>query len=102
MKVTPMIPMRTDVHGLAIRQHDMFGQPQGTFELPMNAPEIHAELTRIVEELRAAQTMPWDIKEMQRNSIMFPDMASRLPAEDAAALVDTFEGEMRRLRGNAA
>jgi hypothetical protein len=94
-----MTPMRTDVHGLAVRQHDMFGQPQDSFELPMTQAEIHAELTRIVDELRAAQSMPWDIKEMQRNSIMFPDMASRLSPADAATLITAFETEMRRLRG---
>jgi hypothetical protein len=94
-----MTPMRTDVHGLAVRQHDMFGQPQDSFELPMTQAEIHAELTRIVDELRAAQSMPWDIKEMQRNSVMFPDMASRLSSADAATLITAFETEMRRLRG---
>ncbi|MFM9853385.1 MAG: hypothetical protein ACKVOJ_11355 [Sphingomonadaceae bacterium] len=63
--------MRTDVHGLAIRQHDMFGQPQGSFELPMTQAEICAELSRVLDELRA---------------------------EQAATLVAAFETEMRRLR----
>lgn len=90
--------MRTDVHGLAIRQHDMFGAPQGSFELPMTQAEIHVELTRVLDELRASETMPWETKEMQRNSIMFPDMAARLDPDEALPLITAFETELRRLR----
>lgn len=95
-------PMRTDVYGSGFKQHDMFGAPQGSLEMPMTLAEIHAELTRKLNELRAAGTMPWDQGEVLRNTVMFPDMASRLPPQDAADLNAAFDAEMARLRRHAA
>jgi len=90
-------PMRTDVYGTGFKQFDMFGQPQGTLEMPMTAAEIEAELTRKLSELRGADMIPWDQREQQINMVMFPDLAARLPAATGAELVDAFFGELRRL-----
>lgn len=92
-----MMTMRTDIFGLTPRQHDMFGEPQGTFDTPMTIDDIRAELERTVTELRAASVMPWPVRRMQAIDIMFPDHAARLPESERAALVDAFEAEMRRL-----
>lgn len=102
-KATPMTyPMRTDVYGMGFTQHDMFGAPQGSLEMPMTPEEIIAELTRKLNELRAADTMPWEAKELLRNTVMFPDMAGRLPSAEAAELTTAFDAEMARLRRRAA
>ena len=66
--------------------------------MPMTPAEIRAELTRKLDELRAAETMPWAAKEVLRNTVMFPDMANRLSAEEAIKLTTAFEREMARLR----
>ena len=94
--------MRTDIFGLTPRQHDMFGEPQGTFDVPMTIDDIRAELERTVAELRAASAMPWPVRRMQAIEVMFPDHASRLPEAEGDALVAAFEGEMRRLGRRAA
>lgn len=94
--------MRTDVFGLTPRQHDMFGEPQGTFDTPMTADEIRAELERTLAEMRASETMPWPTRRMQAIETMFPDHAARLPQEESARLISGFESELRRLRRCAA
>jgi len=91
-------PMRTDVYGTGFTQHDMFGQPQGSLEMPMTAAEITAELTRKLDELRGAAAMPWDQREVLRNTVMFPELAARLPDDEGSAIVAAFDAEMRRLR----
>lgn len=94
--------MRTDIFGLTPRQHDMFGDPQGTFDTPMTVDDIRDELERTVAELRAASAMPWPVRRMQAIETMFPDHAARLPNGEGAALVEAFEAEMRRLGRRAA
>lgn len=89
--------MRTDVHGLTPRQHDLFGASEPVLDAPMTAAEIRAELERVLAELRAAEAMPWPVKRMLETETMFPDHAARLPGEEGAALVAAFEIEMRRL-----
>lgn len=95
-------PMRTDVYGSGFKQHDMFGAPQGSLEMPMTQDDIVAELTRKLNELRAADTMPWEAKEVLRNTVMFPDIAGRLPPEQGAELSAAFDAEIARLRRHAA
>lgn len=94
--------MRTDVFGLTPRQHDMFGEPQGTFDTPMSVEDIRAELERTLAEMRTAETMPWPTRRMQAIETMFPDHAARLPQEEGAAFVDAFESELRRFGRRAA
>ena len=94
--------MRTDIFGLAPRQHDMFGVPQETFDVPMTVAEIRAELLTTLDMLRAAETMPWPTRMMLRIETMFPDIAAKLPADEAEALVGRFLCEMSRLRAKAA
>lgn len=91
--------MRTDIYGLTPRQHDMFGEPQGMFDTPMSVDEIRRELEETLGVLRAADAMPWPPKRMLETVNMFPALASKLPADEAARLNAAFEAEMRRLRG---
>ncbi len=91
--------MRTDPYGLTPRQHDMFGAPEPTVDTPMTPDDIRRELERTLATLREAKAMPWTTRHMLEVVVMFPDLAGRLPAVEAARLVAAFEGEMRRLRG---
>ena len=90
--------MRTDIFGLTPRQHDMFGAPQGTFDTPMTLDEIRRELGETLETLRAAETFPWPTRQMLTISTMFPDIAGKLPCDEAQVLIQEFNAEMRRLR----
>ncbi len=94
--------MRTDIFGLAPRQQDMFGEPQGSLDTMMTAAEIRAELQEVVELLRASTVMPWEARQMLQISNMFPEIASHLPEPEAEDFVTEFHREMGRLRKEAA
>lgn len=94
--------MRTDIFGLTPRQRDMFGGEEQTLDTPMTAEEIRAELTRTLDLLRASEMMPWPVRQELQIRTMFPDIASKLPRDEAEALTAAFDEEMRRLRREAA
>ena len=91
--------MRTDPFGLAPRQHDLFGAPEPVLDAPMTADDIRRELERTLATLREADAMPWTTRHMLEVVVMFPDLARRLPGEEAERLIAEFQAEMRRLRG---
>ncbi len=94
--------MRTDIFGLAPRQQDMFGEPQGSLDTMMTDDEIRTELQEVIDLLRASNVMPWETRQMLQISNMFPEIATRLSDIEAAKFVETFNIEMHRLRKAAA
>ena len=94
--------MRTDIFGLAPRQQDMFGVEQESFDEPMSVEEIRQELNEAVALLRRSTEMPWSTALTLRIITMFPDIAARLPDDEAEAIVASFNAEMERLRRKAA
>lgn len=94
--------MRTDIFGLAPRQHDMFGAVQESFDTPMTLDEIRRALRDAVDLLHASEKMPWPTRQELRIRTMFPEIASKLPPDEAAELIEAFASEMRRLRREAA
>jgi hypothetical protein len=90
--------MRTDIFGLATRQHDMFGAPQESFDLPMTLDDMRAELRDALHELEASDTFPWSPTRATSQRIMFEEMANKLPHDDRDALMSAFNAELRRLR----
>lgn len=94
--------MRTDIFGLAPRQHDMFGAPQESLDAPMTVAEIRDELNEALALLRRSDEMPWSTAMTLRIVTMFPEIATKLPATEAAELVAEFSVEMKRLRREAA
>jgi len=94
--------MRTDIFGLAPRQHDMFGAPQETFDTPMTVEEIRAELTATLDLLEQADIMPWPVRQELEIRTMFPNIAGKLPRDEAEALVRRFDAAFLRLRPHAA
>ena len=93
--------MRTDIFGLAPRQGDMFGAVQETFDVPMTVAEIRAELRATLDQLRTADVMPWPTRMMLRIETMFPEIAAKLPADEAEAFVTQFTHQIMRLRSKA-
>lgn len=94
--------MRTDIFGLSPRQHDMFGEPQSSFDTMMSDDEIRAELREVIELLRASNVIPWETRQMLQINNMFPEIAAKLPPVEKVRLVDDFNFEMNRLRKAAA
>ncbi len=94
--------MRTDIFGLTPRQHDMFGGEEQALDTPMTLGEIHAELTRTIDLLRASETMPWPVRQALQIRTMFPEIAMKLPRAEREALIEQFETELRRLRRDVA
>lgn len=94
--------MRTDIFGLSPRQHDMFGEPQSSFDTMMTDNEIRAELQGVIGLLRVSDVIPWETRQMLQISNMFPEIAAKLPADEAVELSNEFALEMNRLRKAAA
>ena len=94
--------MRTDIFGLAPRQQDMFGEPQGVLETMMTEDEIRTELQEVIDLLLSSDVMPWEARQMLQISNMFPDIAAKLPPDESARLNGEFNREMNRLRKVAA
>lgn len=90
--------MRTDIFGLATRQHDMFGAPQESFDTPMTLEDMRAELREALSELEAADTFPWSPSRATAQRVMFGEMAGKLPEQERDALMAAFNAELRRLR----
>jgi hypothetical protein len=59
--------------------------------------EIRAELHKILAEMRAAESMPWDEKRTSLYRTIFPQMTAALPEEEGAQLRFEFDTEIERL-----
>jgi hypothetical protein len=87
------------------RQGDLFGgeAPNPTdedFETPTYYPdpdEVRAELNKILGEMRAAKSMPWDNARAAVYRTIFPQMSQCLPEDEGAQLRFQFEEELARL-----
>lgn len=87
------------------RHGDLFGhegpdQSDEEFETPVYYPDpdkVRAELCRILAEVRAAKTMPWNSNKAALYCVVFPQMTGCLPEEEAAQLRFDFMTELARL-----
>jgi hypothetical protein len=79
-------------------QADLFGEDSPTPVFRADPDEVRQELHKILAEVRAAQTMPWDAKGVLLYRTIFPQMANWLPEEEAAQLRFEFEAELARLK----
>jgi hypothetical protein len=88
------------------RQGDLFGNngpapSDEEFETPTWYPdpdEIRAELHKILSQMRAAESMPWDDDRTALYRLIFPQMSNALPEEEGAQLRFAFETELARLQ----
>jgi hypothetical protein len=86
------------------RQLTLFGEDQP--ELPgvaeraavrVDPDEVRAELLRVLAQVRAAQSFPWDARRTLYWRTVSPQMTNWLPDGGAAQLRFEFETEIRRL-----
>lgn len=88
-------------------QPDMFGhtpQQSEMFEAAVHAPpkkltadDIRHEMLALLAQARAADRMPWTPRELRTHTVLFPEMAKWLPAEEGEQLRLEFESEIERL-----
>jgi hypothetical protein len=87
------------------RQGDLFGSDNPDpsaedFETPTFHPdpnEVRTELHKILAEMRAATSMPWDDSRATLYRTIFPQMTGCLPEEEGAQLRFEFVNELARL-----
>ena len=59
---------------------------------------IRKSLNRLLRVAREAQIMPWSEGETESWEKLFPELATSLPAEEAAELIAEFNVQLGRLR----
>lgn len=85
-------------------QLDLFGESQpelsgveGATVYRADPDKVRAELLRVLTQVRAAQSFPWDSRRTLYWRTVFPQMTNWLPDDEAAQLRFEFETEIRRL-----
>jgi hypothetical protein len=78
-------------------QLDMFGPPPPLTYDPDHEC-VRAELLEILAKARAAPQVPWETKQVSYWQTAFPQMANRLPSDEAAQLRLQFAAELERLQ----
>lgn len=88
-------------------QFSLFGEGGDRLQAPAPKPVDHeararAKLTRVLEQARAADRLPWDERNTRMWRTVFPQMAQWLPADEAERMKAEFFGELDRLTRKAA
>ncbi len=90
-----------------MRQFDLFeiaGQPdilpekRGPVVFRADPEKVRRKLQLLLDEIRAADVIPWTSERLDYHRLVFPQMSRWLPEEEAAKLCLEFEAEIRRLK----
>ena len=99
------LTMQGDLFGYATQTsprpaEDAGGRRPAPSSGPINhTPEtIRVLMHEILAKARAAETMPWDARELRGHTAMFPYMAEWLKGGEGDGLLAEFKAEMDRLR----
>jgi hypothetical protein len=76
---------------------DLFDEDRPTPVFRADPDKVRRDLHKMLAEARAAQTMPWNAKDLLLYRTIFPQMTNWLPQEEAAQLRREFEAELVRL-----
>lgn len=89
-----------DMFGHTPQQSEMFADPQADYQPPkkLTADDIREEMLALLAKARAAETMPWTARELRTHTVLFPEMARWLPAEEGEQLLMDFMTEIERLK----
>ncbi len=96
------IPRQPDTKRMSKAQFDLFaGQgdllPAEPASYRPDPAKVRAKLLRLLDEARAADTLPWDRKTTRYWQTVFPQMANWLPQDEADQLRLDFRHELERL-----
>ena len=91
-----------DLFGNGPPQSDLFADhaPQPRKVMDFQA-EARKRLLKVIAEAKAAETLPWTERELQKWQILFPQMAGWLPDDEADQLQFEFAREVERLKNAA-
>lgn len=78
-------------------QTELFDEDAAPVVYRADPDKVRQELHKILAEVRAAQTMPWDAKGVLLYRTIFPQMTNWLPDDEAAQLRFEFNAEVARL-----
>lgn len=82
-----------------MRQADLFDtQEEAPVLFRADPAKVRVKLLRILDEARAAETMPWSEERLGYHQTVFPQMCRWLPDEEARQLCFAFEAEIERLK----
>jgi hypothetical protein len=91
-----------DMFGHRPNQAEMFEeQPVCAPRKQLTADDIRAEMLALLAKARAAEAMPWTPRELRTHTVLFPEMARWLPAEEGEQLLMDFMTEIERLKNAA-
>jgi hypothetical protein len=92
--------VQTDLFGHQPSQSELFA-PQSTAApeaVPVTPESVRSKMLLMLDQLRAADHMPWPERKVRINEVIFPQMANWLPEEEAAQLCFAFTREIERLK----
>jgi hypothetical protein len=91
-----------DLFGHSPPQSDLFaGEPAQPRKVMDFQAEARKRLLKVLEEARAAASLPWSERDVRKWEILFPKMAEWLPGDEADQLCFEFAQELERLRNAA-
>jgi hypothetical protein len=80
----------------------MFEQPSRTAHRPTvpSVELVRAKMIDLIDQLKQADSLPWNERNATINEIIFPQMSKWLPEDEAADLVTEFSKELARLKAS--
>lgn len=81
-------------------QGDLFSSletPKPAAVVSADPAKVRVKLHAVLEQARAADTVPWDEHDTRYWRLVFPQMSRWLPEAERAELVEAFEKELTRL-----
>ena len=78
-------------------QAELFDEDAAPVLYRADPDKVRAELHKILAEVRAAQTLPWEPTRLSLYRTIFPQMTNWLPDDEAAQLRFEFATELARL-----
>lgn len=88
-----------DLFGREPAQRELFAAGDAPAQVaPVTPDSVRAKMLRMLDQLRAADRMPWPERTARINEAIFPQMASWLPTEEADQLRFEFAREIERLK----
>ncbi len=79
-----------------MEQLNLFATPAAPAWRP-DPDKVRARLTRILNEAREAEAMPWEPAQLSLYRTIVPDMTRWLPDDEGARWLAEFEAELTRL-----
>ncbi|MFT3808866.1 MAG: hypothetical protein QM698_03025 [Micropepsaceae bacterium] len=79
-------------------QGDLFGEAPAPVSYRPDPDAVRVRLQRILNEARAAKSLPWPSATLKLYRVTFPQMSLWLPPEEANQMRFDFECELTRLK----